>query len=180
MTNRQTKFLELLFLAEGGLNSSTKSVDKGGLTKYGISLKFLKITGLDLNQDGVINENDVKSLTKDQAEAIYLKYFYSPHLENINDAYIAFKLFDLGVNMGAARPTKWIQHIVNTHSSGYPLKLDGVIGPKTVKAINNAKFNLYWAFIDRAEQFYKTIAKKEQKIFLKGWLNRLEKFPNLI
>ena len=59
------------------------------------------------------------------------------------------------------------------------VKADGVVGPKTLAAINNYPdqeelFNKLWK---RREQHFRAIAGSGyKKKFLKGWLNRLNDF----
>ena len=57
---------------------------------------------------------------------------------------------------------------------------DGIVGAKTIAAINNYKnqeqlFNKLWA--KRKAHFEGIVsANPSQKVFLKGWLNRLNAF----
>ena len=56
---------------------------------------------------------------------------------------------------------------------------DGIIGPKTLAAINSANprelFDRLW---QARKQFYLNIVKRDptQKEFLNGWMNRLDSF----
>jgi lysozyme family protein len=59
---------------------------------------------------------------------------------------------------------------------------DGVIGPKTMAAINDANpKNLIAKFSDARANFYQGIVarKPDQARFIKGWLNRVEESRKL-
>ena len=56
---------------------------------------------------------------------------------------------------------------------------DGIVGPKTLAAINNAdQLKLFNRLVDRRRAFYMNIcmSKNSNKKFLKGWINRLADF----
>lgn len=58
------------------------------------------------------------------------------------------------------------------------VKDDGVVGPKTIAAINdypNQK-ELFWKLWNRRKRHFQDIAKNGKEKFLKGWLHRLEDF----
>jgi lysozyme family protein len=91
--------------------------DSGGATKYGISLKWLKsLEGLVEAQivAGVITVETIQQLTREQACALYRRYFWEPHAyERIANQHIATKVFDLTVNMGSVashRCVQWALH----------------------------------------------------------------------
>jgi lysozyme family protein len=63
--------------------------DRGGATKYGISLRFLKAEGaidanhdgfadFDLDMDGDIDGADIRNLTMSEAVALYHRCFWEP------------------------------------------------------------------------------------------------------
>ena len=55
---------------------------------------------------------------------------------------------------------------------------DGVVGPKTIAAINNYpnQKELFQKLWNRRKAHFESIAKNGKKQFLKGWLNRLNDF----
>ena len=61
--------------------------DPGGETKYGICKRY--------NPD-----IDIKNITLEFAKQFYQEKFWMPMYEKINDKRIAFKLFDISVNIG--------------------------------------------------------------------------------
>jgi lysozyme family protein len=59
---------------------------------------------------------------------------------------------------------------------------DGVVGAKTLAAINGHSGDALFGLIKEArKRYYENIVKKDstQKTFLKGWLNRLEDLSRL-
>lgn len=152
--------------------------DSGGATMYGISLRFLKVAGLDIDLDGDVDINDIIAIDKEKAKDIYRKYWWDRYFyDDINSLPISTKIFDLAVNMGANQAHKIVQAACN--SLGYRLYKDGILGHKSLYAINSLS-SLYEDSLLRsinkyAKEFYYTIVEKnpEYSIFLKGWLNRV-------
>lgn len=152
--------------------------DPGGATDYGISLRFLKTYGIDINDDGQINIMDIKSLTKDKAKQIFKQYWWDKfHYEAINSLYIATKVFDMAVNMGASQAHKLVQRACN--QCGHNLVVDGILGGKSLGAINEISLHgreedLKYEIQDEQKWFYEHIAEANPKlkVFLKGWLRR--------
>lgn len=58
------------------------------------------------------------------------------------------------------------------------VKDDGVVGPKTIAAINDYpdQEELFWKLWNRRKRHFQDIAKNGKEKFLKGWLHRLEDF----
>lgn len=148
---------------EGGYSNDPE--DSGGKTKFGISQRSYPNVNLD-------------TLTIEQAKKIYKKDFWDSQLyKNINNLNVVTKIFDLAVNMGA----KWAHRLVQRALRAVETKNvfeDGILGPITLNAINNAKPNeLLAALKSEAAGHYRIIAtiNQKQKKFLKGWLNRAYK-----
>ena len=80
----------------------------------------------------------------------------------------AKELFIFGVNAGMPNAIKLAQDIVG-------VKVDGIIGNKTIKAINEFDNDLFSEKFDLCEiAYYENIVKKDpdKKIYLQGWKNR--------
>jgi lysozyme family protein len=61
--------------------------DPGGATNYGVTVGTMKSLGLDLNKDGRVDANDVKMLTRAQAQQIFVEhYFRRPRLAELPPA----------------------------------------------------------------------------------------------
>lgn len=175
MTEKFKKCIPVILKHEGGFVNH--EFDPGGATNFGISLRWLKSldatqTGElpgDINKDGEVNQEDIKKMTKKQAEFFYFVYFWKNQFEAINNDEAALHLFDMSVNAGVPRAVKLAQKVSGA-------KQDGIIGPKTVASINNMGDAFTKAYQRERCNFYKYLARRTQKfnIFLNGWLNRVE------
>jgi lysozyme family protein len=166
---------EFVIEHEGGYNNVAN--DKGGATNYGISLRFLRLADEDLNGDGHVNEDDIKSLDLQEAKRLYRKYFWGHYrLEDVNDLVIARKCFDLFVNMRGKSAAKIIQMAVA--DCGYSIVTDGILGTRSFNLLNCAskrnKNELLDKIRERQAEKYRSIVSKDatQQKFLKGWLKR--------
>jgi lysozyme family protein len=158
---------------EGGLVDHPK--DPGGVTKYGISFRFLS----SLPEFIKITPQYIKDLTPDHAREIYKKYFWDAHqYAFIDNQSIATKVFDLCVNMGEYHAHKILQKAVNTTLMKAELAVDGKIGPKTIKATNDCDpHELNENICTFACLRYKEIVEKRptSNVFLNGWFRRANK-----
>ena len=155
--------------------------DNGGPTNYGLSLRFLVDYPelADFNGDGKVDIQDIKIMTREQAEQIYYELWWRKYrYDQFDDLTIAIKAFDFAINMGANRAHRLLQQAVND-AFNTNLVADGIIGPATVRAINSRsskddRQRLINAYSDRAWSFYQSIARNNpsQNVFLKGWKNR--------
>ena len=119
---------------EGGLTMDKR--DPGGTTNWGVSLRYLKAMGLDLNGDGQINDEDVIGLHKDGAITVYRKYWwYKYKYEMFYELIIVEKVFDMAVNMGAITAHKLLQIALN-RLRWKPITVDGLLGTQTFLAAN--------------------------------------------
>lgn len=186
---------KLLGIEGGHVNDP---VDRGGETKYGISLRFLAAEGkidldndgfadFDLDMDGDIDGRDIRALTLCDAVWIYSYYFWKPLGCDDLEAPIGEMLFDQAVNGGAFAARKMLQRAINqciAHMTQVErLKVDGAIGGKTKLAMiavlehpGLGKRALAEAYREEARKRYRAIAAADpsQKRFLKGWLRRAD------
>jgi lysozyme family protein len=173
--------IDVILVHEGGYVDNPH--DHGGASNWGISLRYLLATGglkahpeLDLNHDGLIDFRDMRLIPKDMAIAIYERDWWAPHqYGSINDQQVATKLFDMAVNMGAARAGKLAQSALV--ACGKPVSVDGVLGAKSFTAINSLDpANFLHVLRQKQADFYRAIVAHDptQAQFLKGWLRRAE------
>lgn len=170
-----SKFLPALTMVlfhEGGFSNNSNDND-GGCTNLGITLKFYKKR---IKPDAT--EQDIKNLTVNQATEIYLDYWWSrqPFADIISQE-IANRAFDLHVNTGHG--VSILQHAVNA-CTGAHLVIDNALGVKTLEAVNSIPVEtLYNQLIIQAVHYYQNIVINHpaDKIFYKGWINRLNSAP---
>ena len=131
-------------------------VDAGGETKYGISKRSWP-------------DVDIANLTIWQAFDIYRKWYANPlHVSEITNPRIGWKIFDVGVNAGLTRAVKLAQQVCGAD-------VDGIMGPNTLKAINETEEGLFFMhFIPALESFYMDIVERNpaQQKFMRQWLVR--------
>ena len=168
--------LNIVLQDEGGFTNDPD--DPGGATNFGMTQKDLDAYR-ESNPKSVLPYN-VKDLTHDQAETYYKKCWWDKYNYNaIQSLEIAAKIFDLAVNMGAIEAHKLVQRAL--YFSGYRVIVDGVLGTKTLSAINSicnaghAK-DLEDEIRHEAEFFYEGLVEENPKLlkFLHGWLHRTE------
>jgi lysozyme family protein len=157
---------------EGGFSDDAR--DAGGATKYGISLRWLTRCHLDLDGDGAVDRDDVIQLTVEQAKRIYRVYFWDPNgYARFVHQVLATKVFDLAVHTGA-----WTAHRLLQKAqvkSGYPVTVDGICGPLTVHAANEAPPDILLGFLCLEQgAFYRRLIKQRPAYaaFRKTWLSR--------
>ena len=141
---------------EGGDTLTDDPDDPGGLTRYGISKRAHP-------------EVDPRNLTLDSAKEIYRKEYWNPcQGDAIKSQLLAELIFDSAVNMGVNQAIKLVQI-----ASG--LEPDGVLGPNTLQAINEADPSTFAAAYVLAKiTRYLALVKKNRKLekYFYGWVRR--------
>lgn len=167
--------VKTVFANEGGLTDHP--ADPGGITNYGITLIVLREDGPfgDIDSDGDIDADDIRTLTMDQARAIYDRQWWERYgYGRIENQWIATKLLDLSVNLGPRQAHVVMQRALC--AVGRVVKVDGQLGPVTVQAINDCgnKPGLFVAMRCEAAGVYRLIVacKPGLGVFLMGWLRR--------
>ena len=141
--------------------------DKGGATMDGVTLTtYRRFYGDSLTV------KDLKRMTKTQWNHIMKTgYWDACKADQINNQSVAEIIADWCVNSGTAR-IREVQAIAG-------VKPDGVVGPKTLAAINGADQRVLFYRIRMArEQWYHKRVQIDptQRKFLNGWMNRLDAF----
>ena len=152
------KSLELVLQHEMGYVHHP--LDPGGRTNLGVTQRVW--------EDYVghkVDEQTMRSLTKELVAPLYKsRYWDAVHGDQLPSGadYLAF---DFAVNAGAFRCIKTIQRALN-------ITADGIIGPVTIKAIQDTNAeDFIEKFSNAKESFYLGLAN--YPTFGKGWLNRV-------
>lgn len=161
-----TNTLEL----EGGY--SNDPVDRGGETNYGITKNVYQSWLKKHN----LTPTSMKNISLEDAQKIYDEYYWQPIQGNKLPPILAQQLFDYAVHSGPRQAIRDLQKILG-------VKVDGIMGPKTLSAIQSSDPNqLAEQLLSARESFLHNLVKKlpEYKKFQKGFLNRIKKMRNLL
>lgn len=158
---------------EGGLTNSPH--DSGGLTSYGISLKYIKDEHIDINGDGKVDKNDILQLTQTEADNLYLNdWFRRYHYDKIKDKFVATKVFDFAVNAGAGRAAKIAKQALNSIHGKF-FQVNGELDDRSIALINATEPAVMMDALRSEEaKFYRDIVKRNRSLapFERGWLKR--------
>ena len=164
--------IAVILAHEGGLNNVAG--DPGGITNYGISLRFLQEHQLDVNDDGEVDARDIRGLTHDQAADIYRRFFWMANgYDHVDDQTLATKIFDICVNAGPKRAHILLQRALN--ALGCKVDEDGQLGPGTWAAMRGTPpAALTQALVKAQQYFYRNLVAEKPQLakFLAGWLKR--------
>lgn len=170
------KAIQYVLTFEGGLVDDSN--DKGQITNYGISFRFLKSieNPKKYGFDHTINEDDIRQLTLYQAKALYYGEFWQhAPFDKINSQATVNYLFDIAINSGIATAIKMAQRACWAIAKDRTIvKEDGIMGNLTIDAINHCSFFILPVLRAERAAFYRAIVERmpSQKEFLAGWLRR--------
>lgn len=152
------KSIPLVLAHEGGYVDHPR--DPGGATNLGITINTLRAY-----RGRPVTKDDVKNLTRKEAEAIYRKNYWQPIKGDDLPAGLDYAMFDYAVNSGVSRAVKELQRIVG-------VKQDGVMGVQTLAAVNaRGAQDLINALCTRRLAFLKSL--RTWPTFGKGWNRRV-------
>jgi lysozyme family protein len=154
--------MSYVFSAEGGYVDNPR--DPGGATNMGITLDTL--TAWRHEQ---VSKADVQNLSRDEATAIYHANYWNVLRCGSLPSGIDVMVFDAGVNCGNAHSARTLQTIVACAA-------DGVIGPATLQAVNNAVgasgiLSILTQFSRAQSSYYHSLSTFDT--FGAGWLKRV-------
>lgn len=170
--------------------------DPGGATYNGVSLRFIKDSGIDINGDGRIDIKDILTLykNKDQAKVdeIFWKAFWrDAKVERLTYLPVQTVFYDTAVNTGRTQTAKFLQRACNEFNTRFvpflpALVIDGIIGTKTLERVHSLskKFNhglaLAIEFCNKRMDFHNMLVNnspykdgRNYRPFAVGWRNRV-------
>ena len=163
---RFERIFDYLLRVEGGYSDDKN--DKGGKTKFGI----IEEEARDFGYKG-----NMQDLTKDFAKNIYLKkYYLGNKLDKVVNDKVDLSICDWAVNSGR-NGTKNAQIAINQLTNAN-LDVDGIIGNKTLEALNSVDSDKFLEVYHNLQRIYykgKVEADRTQERFLTGWLNRVQR-----
>lgn len=151
--------LDFVLKHEGGW--SEHPADPGGATMKGVTLAtFSKFLGRPASKE------ELKAITDAQLKAIYGNLYWNRIIGDGLPAGVDMAVFDMAVNAGPGRSAKILQEVVGAVA-------DGVIGAKTIAAINTKTASeLIQGFSNARRAFYESLPTFGT--FGKGWLRRVD------
>lgn len=160
--------------------------DPGGATKHGVTIHTLRRLGLDLDQDGDVDAQDVRQIDRALAVQIFVDhYFERPKIADL-PAPLHATVFDMYVNSGA-NAVKILQRLLQ--DMRISVTVDGAIGPQTIaatgQAIGAAPDHLVDAYGIARRNYYYALgdARPASRKYARrldggkgGWITRAEEF----
>ena len=192
--NRYPHFFEETFLSEGYFQNHPD--DKGNYHDGKLYGTICGITARDHFKEyqtaKQLYDMHKLALLKDFAMKFYEKKgYWNEGFNEIADSSLAFKLFDLGVNMGKETSIKLLQKTLNKHY-GVDIMPTGILDTNTIEQANIAfmqphlgKYEvpkvegesiLYACYVFEAGKYYRSL--KGFNKFGRTWLRRLAKIMN--
>jgi lysozyme family protein len=170
-------FLPLLLKFEGGFVDDPS--DPGGATNKGITLHTFRDCAQSLLGIEPTLAN-LKALTDQQAGTIYkAKYWTQTHGDEMVSQELANIVCDFYVNAGT-KATKLLQTILV--DMGATLSIDGALGSASMQALAAVdQREVYRRYKQGRIKYYENLVQSQPSLgkFLKGWLNRVNSFPDL-
>jgi hypothetical protein len=159
-TDASTNFsqcMDVIFREEGGYTDDPQ--DPGGPTNFGITIADLKEwRGHDVTPD------DVRTMTKVEAQEIYRSKYWNPMQCGDLPNGIDLELFDFGVNAGIRTAVKMLQLVIGVTA-------DGSVGPVTLSAAKAGNpRTLIESFSQHRLDYYRALPGWPH--FGAGWTNR--------
>lgn len=161
MTNREQYIVDFILKFEGGYAGN---IDGQICTMKGITLNTYKAF-YGKNKDC----SDLKKITDEEWLYIFKKGFYDRIKgDEIKNDSLCLLIVDWCWMSGVKTAIRKVQSAIG-------VKSDGVVGPKTLYALNSIPREAFDKIFGRREYFYQRLVEKnpENKKYIKGWLRRL-------
>jgi lysozyme family protein len=179
------KAFELLMRAEGRKHHTSKH-DRGGETAAGITRRFwpdwpgwpLLDAGITWPDEALEREVYRFYVTEPRQKGMYGGFWSALRCDDIREQRVADRLLLFAVVAGASVAAKTLQRVLSEVTL---LAVDGVIGPKTIAAVNSYGTHIVSA-LERAEvdHYFGIVLRELQRDAssatqwrnLPGWINR--------
>jgi lysozyme family protein len=192
MTRQFDLIFEKIMKHEGFYSNHAN--DRGGQTYRGIARKFhpdwegWTIIDKIMDENGNFSEASLPlSTTIDldtKVREFYKQNYYDDFCGDSLPFAVAQEMFDISINMGLRRAVLFLQNSINAlNRSGVQpdLVADGIFGNKTLAGVNEFldKGNYMWLVkllnIMQGYQYAEiAMNNADQRVFLRGWLKRVE------
>ena len=111
-----------------------------------------------------VTQDDMKKLTKDDVKPLYKKNYWDAVMGDSLPSGLDYAAFDFAINAGSNASRKMVQIAVGVNN-------DGIFGPATLKAIQNADAkDVLGKFTSAKIKFYQSLSNFD--VYGKGWLKR--------
>lgn len=145
-------------------------LDRGGATNMGVTITTWRQVGYDKDGDGDIDVDDLRKLTTDDVIARVLKphYWDRWRADEIHNQSLANILVDWVWASGV--------HGIKIPQKILGVTVDGIVGPKTLAALNSRPAeDLFYQIRQARLNFVDQIVRNNpsQKRFINGWKNRI-------
>lgn len=152
--NMFTEWFNRLMVHEGGYVNNPK--DPGGETMYGITKRVAVAHGYN---------GRMRDLPKSTAQAIAEKSYYNAVSGGVFDPMISWQLTDAAYNHGNRQAVKFLQRACGANA-------DGIIGPRTIKAVEAMdKNDVVLLFLAERLEFFTRLST--WLTFGRGWARRV-------
>lgn len=170
ITMKAGETIENAFLRAKKSGWANDPKDNGGATMIGVTIgtyrSYCKYKGKK-----VPSATDLKNIPyKEWRDIVHTMYWSKWKADLINDQAVANMIVDWVWASGQGIGIKRVQKLLN-------LTADGIVGPKTIAAINAANSTelVKKVYDARAAHFNAIVkANPSQKKWLKGWINRID------
>lgn len=164
------KFEPFVLRWEGGAKYTNNKHDRGGATKYGITIATWRTVGYDKNGDGKIDEKDVQLITEEDFKKVLKRNFWdkwkADEIKNQSVAEILVDWLWASGKWGIIKPQQLLG-----------VKADGIVGKQTLAAVNGYpnQRQLFEALKNARKSYINKLIKADpsQIVNKKGWLNRI-------
>ncbi len=161
-TDKFLTVIDAVLENEGGYSDNPR--DPGGVTNWGITQRTweeLKSRGIVVPAAPVL----VRNITKDDAIYVYNKAYWLEAFESLPTA-VAYQVCDMGVNGGVVNGVQCLQRAIGG------IKVDGVLGPKTLAAACGIVVPLLVARV-RLQRLLYYIHLESEREFWPSWFHRV-------